>query len=167
MGLAIVVLAAGLGTRYRAGGSDAHATVGAADLKQLAPLGPAGEALLDYTLYDAAEAGFSDAVIVVARAIVDPMAVHLSEFTPPISVRLVVQDADATRDATPLGTAHATLVGATGLTTPFAVANADDFYGREALAAMSTHLASLTAGDALRGRSSGTPRTRRCRRRTA
>jgi choline kinase len=144
MGLAIVVLAAGLGTRYRAA---------SADLKQLAPLGPAGEALLDYTLYDAAEAGFSDAVIVVARGIVDPMTLHLNEFTPPISVRLVVQDADATRDATPLGTAHATLVGATGLTTPFAVANADDFYGREALAAMRTHLTSLTAGR--RARSGG------------
>ncbi|MDQ1533454.1 MAG: hypothetical protein QOF28_1215, partial [Actinomycetota bacterium] len=144
MGHAIVVLAAGLGTRYRAGaagvpgqghdgGSHAHVTVGTAEPKQLAPLGPTGEALLDYTLHDAAQVGFSDAVIVVAREIVDPMRTHLSEYAPTIRVRLVVQNADQQRGAAPLGTAHATLVGATGLTAPFAVANADDVYGREAI----------------------------------
>lgn len=154
MGHAIVVLAAGLGTRYRAGaagvpskghdgGSHAPATVGTGDLKQLAPLGPAGEALLDYTLYDAAQAGFSDAVIVVAREIVDSMRTHLSVFAPPIRVRLVVQNADPQRGTAPFGTAHATLVGATGLTTPFAVANADDLYGREAIATVHTYLASV------------------------
>jgi CTP:molybdopterin cytidylyltransferase MocA len=157
MGLAIVVLAAGLGTRYRAGAagvpgkehdgrSHAHAPIGTGDVKQLAPLGPAGEALLDYTLYDAEKAGFSDAVIVVAREIVDSMTMHLREIAPPIRVRLVVQNPHAHREATPLGTAHATLVGATGLTTPFAVANADDLYGREALAAVAAHLGASAAG---------------------
>jgi choline kinase len=165
MGHAIVVLAAGLGTRYRAGAagvpdqghggrSHAYATVGTSDLKQLAPLGPAGEALLDYTLYDAAQAGFSDAVIVVAREIVDPMRTHLSEFAPTIRVRLVVQNADQQRGTAPLGTAHATLVGATGLTAPFAVANADDLYGREAIADVHAYLASLALG--ARARSAGT-----------
>ena len=67
---------------------------------------------------------------------------HLSEFAPTIRVRLVVQDA-------PMGTADATLVGATDLTTPFAVANADDLYGREAMVAMGGHLESL-AGAARR-----------------
>ena len=159
MGLAIVVLAAGLGTRYRAGvaavprkghDGEAHApatieteeAAGTAG-KQLAPLGPGGEALLDYTLYDAERAGFSDAVLVVAAGIVDSMRAHLTEFAPPIGVRLVVQDADAPPGAAPLGTAHATLVGATGLDSPFAVANADDLYGRDAMVAMGRHLASL------------------------
>lgn len=132
MALAIVVLAAGLGTRY--GG-----------LKQLAPLGPAGEAVLDYTLHDAAAAGFSHAVVVVAGETVDVMTAHLNEVVPPIAVALVVQTADAPRRAAPWGTAHAALVGASGLTTPFAVANADDAYGAEAIAAMARFLRSLEA----------------------
>ncbi len=133
MGLAIVVLAAGLGTRY--GG-----------LKQLAPLGPAGEALLDYTLHDAAAAGFSHAVLVVAREAVEATTAHLDRFVPPIAVNLVVQPAAAPRRPAPWGTAHATLVGATGLTTPFAVANADDAYGSEAVATMAAYLRAREAG---------------------
>ncbi len=127
MGLAIVVLAAGLGTRY--GGP-----------KQLAPLGPAGEALLDYTLHDAAAAGFSEAVLVVAPDIAAAMTAHLDAFVPPIPTRLVEQHAGRSRGGRPWGTAHATLVGATDITSPFAVANADDAYGAAAIAAMAAHL---------------------------
>jgi aminoglycoside phosphotransferase (APT) family kinase protein/NDP-sugar pyrophosphorylase family protein len=129
MGLAIVVLAAGLGTRY--GG-----------LKQLAPLGPSGEALLDYTLHDAAAAGFSEAVLVVGPEIVDAMTAHLDDFVPPLVVRLVEQPPGARPRARPWGTAYATLVGADDLTTPFAVANADDAYGAEAIAALAAQLRS-------------------------
>jgi dTDP-glucose pyrophosphorylase len=127
MGLAIVVLAAGLGTRY--GG-----------LKQLAPLGPGGEAVLDYTLYDAAAAGFSEAVLVVAHETVDTVAAHLDEFVPGIAVQLVVQPVDTATRTAPWGTAHATLVGATSLTSPFAVVNADDVYGAVAIEQMAAHL---------------------------
>jgi MobA-like NTP transferase domain len=127
MGLAIVVLAAGLGTRY--GG-----------LKQLAPLGPSGEALLDYTLHDAAAAGFSEAVLVVAPEIVSAMTAHLDRFVPPVAVRLVVQDAETPRRATPWGTAHATMVGARGIDGSFAVANADDAYGSDAIATIAAYL---------------------------
>ena len=111
--------------------------------KQLAPLGPAGEALLDYTLHDAAAAGFSDAVLVVApeHRRRDGRAPRTT-FVPPIAVRLVVQHGAAPRRSTPWGTAHATLVGADGLTTPFAVANADDCYGAAAIATMAAHLRS-------------------------
>ena len=123
MGLAIVVLAAGLGTRY--GG-----------LKQLVPLGPAGEIVLDYTLHDAAAAGFALAVVVVRDDMVDAMAAHLGEIVPPIAVRIVVQ-------RTPLGTAHASVVGADGLAGPFAVANADDCYGRHAITAIADSLRAL------------------------
>jgi choline kinase len=130
MTLAIVVLAAGLGTRY--GGR-----------KQLAPFGPSGEIVLDYTLHDAAAAGFTSAVLVVADGMVDAMAAHLDEFAQPLAARIVVQD---TTRATPWGTTHATVVGSRGLTAPFAVANADDVYGAEAIATMATHLRSLGAG---------------------
>lgn len=118
MGLAIVVLAAGRGTRY--GGR-----------KQLEPLGPAGEIVLDYTLHDAAVAGFSHAVLVIADDMVDAMAAHLDAFVPSVAVTIVVQPSAR---ATPWGTAHAAMVGADGLTEPFAVANADDSYGAEAIA---------------------------------
>lgn len=127
MGLAIVVLAAGIGTRY--GGR-----------KQLEPLGPAGEIVLDYTLHDAAAAGFSHAVLVVADGMVDAMAAHLDAFAPSITVSLVVQPAVR---ATPYGTVHATVVGADGLTEPFAVANADDSYGAEAIAAVAAALRAM------------------------
>jgi NDP-sugar pyrophosphorylase family protein len=120
MGLAIVVLAAGLGTRY--GG-----------LKQLVPLGPSGEIVLDYTLRDAAAAGFALAVLVVGDGMVDAMAEHLGEIVPPIAVRIAVQP-------TPLGTAHASVVGADGLAGPFAVANADDLYGKDAIVAIADYL---------------------------
>ena len=127
MSLTIVVLAAGRGTRY--GG-----------LKQLAPLGPAGEIVLDYTLHDAATAGFSHAVLVVADGMLDVMADHLDEFVPSLTVELVVQTVVR---AAPLGTTHATIVGAEGLTEPFAVANADDAYGAEALATLGDHLRTM------------------------
>ena len=134
MGLAIVVLAAGIGTRY--GG-----------LKQLEPLGPAGEIVLDYTLHDAAAAGFSHAVLVVADGMVDAMAAHLDAFAPSITVSLVVQPAVR---ATPYGTVHATVVGADGLTEPFAVANADDSYGAEAIAAVAAALRAMKSAPSTR-----------------
>jgi NDP-sugar pyrophosphorylase family protein len=127
MGLAIVVLAAGLGTRY--GGP-----------KQLAPLGPAGQALFDYTLHDAGVAGFTEAVLVIAPGSAEAMTAHLAAFVPPIPVRLVEQHGSASRGGRPWGTAHATLVGADHLTSSFAVANADDAYGPPAIAAMAAHL---------------------------
>ncbi|HEY5013170.1 MAG TPA: NTP transferase domain-containing protein [Acidimicrobiia bacterium] len=133
MALAIVVLAAGHGTRF-------------GSLKQLAPLGPAGEALLDYTLYDAAAAGFSRAVLVVAPETVAPTTAHLRDFAPPLPVALVVQPIGDTRRSKPWGTAHATLVGATGLASAFAVANADDAYGAEAIATMASFLGERAPG---------------------
>ena len=139
MALAIVVLAAGLGTRF-------------GSLKQLAPLGPAGEALLDYTLYDAAAAGFSRAVLVVAPETVEPTNAHLRDFAPPLPVALVVQSIGDARRSKPWGTAHATLIGASALAGPFAVANADDAYGSEAIATMASFLREPEPGDV---RSSG------------
>jgi hypothetical protein len=135
MALAIVVLAAGHGTRF-------------GSLKQLAPLGPAGEALLDYTLHDAAAAGFARAVLVVAPETVEPTSAHLRDFAPPLPVTLAVQSIGDVRRSKPWGTAHATLVGATGLASAFAVANADDAYGTEAIATMASFLGHCEHDDA-------------------
>jgi aminoglycoside phosphotransferase (APT) family kinase protein len=106
--LAIVVLAAGRGTRF--GGT-----------KQLAALGPDGELMLDYALRDAAAAGFERAVIVASDETADALRSHLG-LTCALPFSVVVQPS-------PRGTAHAVLVGARGLASSFAVANADDWYG--------------------------------------
>ena len=106
MGLQIVVLAAGLGRRF---GGD----------KQVAEVGPSGEWLLDYALYDARLAGFSEAVLVVR-----PEMAHLAQRPFPLPVKLAFQEL-------PLGTAHAVWSAHTEVNGPFAVINADDFYGRK------------------------------------
>src|SRR4051812_877891 len=99
--LTLVVLAAGRGTRF--GGK-----------KQLAPLGPAGELMLDYTLRDAAVAGFSHAIVVASDDTADALRSHLRHMSA-MPFDVVVQTAAR-------GTAHATLVGAERLASPFAVA---------------------------------------------
>ena len=106
MGPQLVVLAAGLGRRF---GGD----------KQFAEVGPSREWLLDYALYDAREAGFSEAILVVR-----PGMEEWAKRPFPLSVRLAVQDQ-------PLGTAHAVWSARGEVTGPFGVINADDFYGRE------------------------------------
>ena len=112
----LVVLAAGLGTRY--GG-----------LKPLAPVGPSGEALLDYALYDARRAGFTRAVLVVRRETEGLFRRHVAG-----AVDCVIQEA-------PLGTGHAVLAARDAVAEPFAVCNADDFYGAEAYHLVRRHLA--------------------------
>lgn len=101
----LVVLAAGMGRRF---GGD----------KQMAEVGPHGEWLLDYALYDARLAGFSEAVLVVRSEMAD-----LTERVFPLPVRLAFQE-------TPLGTAHALWSARALIHSPFSVINADDFYGR-------------------------------------
>ena len=112
--LTLVILAAGLGKRYGGG------------VKQLAPVGPAGETLLEYTAYDAARAGFTRAVLVVRPGTEPP--------------RLRGLDVAVALQSEPLGTAHAVLAAEEAVKSPFAVANADDFYGREAIATMARFL---------------------------
>src|SRR5438067_10704319 len=103
--------------------------------KQLAAVGPDGEAVLDYSLADAAAAGFRRAVIVVRTEIESAVADHLATRRPTsIGVSLARQDDDEwTRRAgarpKPLGTAHAVLVAMAVVGGDVAVANADDLYG--------------------------------------
>ena len=125
---ALVLLAAGQGTRF--GGP-----------KQLAALGPNGETLLDFSIYDARRAGFARAVLVVRRdmraEVERTIAVRWRRHLP---VELVEQEADlvspgvarSTGRKKPWGTGHAVLSVASVVDTPFVAANADDFYGADA-----------------------------------
>ena len=126
----LVVMAAGMGSRY--GG-----------LKQIDPVGSHGEAILDYSLFDAHEAGFETAVIIIKEAIkkdfMDTVGARLQSC--PMEIRYAYQEIDklpagfsAPEERTkPWGTSHAVLCAAEAIgNAPFAVINADDYYGKSA-----------------------------------
>ena len=127
----LVVMAAGMGSRY--GG-----------LKQIDPVGSHGEAILDYSLYDAHEAGFETAVIIIKEAIrqdfMDTVGKRLEKC--PMEIRYAYQElpkhvpADVAIPAErvkPWGTSHAVLCAADVIgDAPFAVINSDDYYGKSA-----------------------------------
>lgn len=113
----LVLLAAGHGRRF--GG-----------LKQLAPVGPKGEALMDYTAECAAACGFAGVVVIVREEIRDEIAAHIALRWPrSLPVELVIQ-------APVPGTAQAVLSARPAIEGPFAVANADDLYGNQAISAL-------------------------------
>jgi molybdopterin-guanine dinucleotide biosynthesis protein A len=128
--VAIVLLAGGRGSRF--GG-----------LKQRAPVGPAGEPLAAYALHDAARAGVDRAVVVCPPGLGLRLGDELAAFAPAgLTLRAVEQERPGQRHG-PWGTAHALLAAAPALgRSPFLVANADDFYGRAAIAAAASHLGS-------------------------
>ena len=122
----LVVLAAGMGSRF--GG-----------LKQMEPMDPQGRFIIDYSMYDAARAGFDRAVLIVRRenerAFRDTVGRRLESV---MDVEYVIQENDSIPDARipagrtkPLGTAHAVLCCRDAVKDPFMIINADDFYGRE------------------------------------
>ena len=133
----LLVLAAGMSSRY--GGTS----------KQTDAMGPHGETLLDYSVFDARRAGFGRVVFIIRR---DAGAVFrervVSRLEPHLPVSLVYQDiTDLPDDFTiptgrikPWGTGHAVLAARHEIKEPFCVINADDFYGREAFAAMADFL---------------------------
>jgi hypothetical protein len=137
MGLTLVVLAAGTSTRFGA-------------LKQLEPVGPSGEALMDYGIYDAIRAGCSKIVIVVRREIehlvqehVEPRFAHGVDLAfPNQSLQDIPVDLSllGTRSK-PWGTAHAILSARHEIEHQFIVCNADDFYGAESYRMLAEHLA--------------------------
>jgi len=112
----IVVMAAGLGSRF--GGP-----------KQLEPVGPAGETLIDYVLVDAKRAGFERAVLVVRDELTEAIEPIARRHTHALDVSLTRQ---ITAPHVPRGTVPAVLAAGTQIDGPFAALNADDFYGREA-----------------------------------
>ena len=134
--LPLVVLAAGLSTRY-------------GRLKQLEPLGPSGESIMDYNVYDAVRAGFGRAVFVVRREILDDVLAHVDAvFGDALSAEYVLQDLGYLPDGfrtppdrrKPWGTAQAVLIAAERIDGPFAVCNADDQYGPGAFARLYEYL---------------------------
>jgi choline kinase len=137
----LVILAAGMGSRY--GG-----------LKQIDRIGKNGEVLLDYSVYDALQSGFGKAVFIIRRDIErDFKEIVLNRMGSQVSYNLAFQESDSLLSPAlveyavkagrtkPWGTVHALLCAAPLIDAPFAVINADDFYGREAFKTMGAYLA--------------------------
>ena len=136
----LAVLAAGIGSRY--GG-----------LKQMEKIGKNGEVLLDYSVYDAIRGGFEKMVFIIRHDLEnDFRELILKRMEGKVKYDIAYQELDslippaifaqakAAGRTKPWGTAHALLCAADKLDAPFAVINSDDFYGREAFAALGAHL---------------------------
>jgi NDP-sugar pyrophosphorylase family protein len=126
----LLVLAAGVGSRY--GG-----------LKQIDPFGPAGEVIMDYSVYDAVRAGFGKVVFVIRRDFEQQFKDKVAgKYARRITVDYAFQELADLPDGfavpegrvKPWGTAHAILVARGAINEPFAMLNADDFYGRDSFA---------------------------------
>ncbi len=119
----LVILAAGIGSRY--GG-----------LKQIDSLGPAGEAIIDYSVYDAMEAGFSKIIFVVRQNIIEDFKHFIGDkYQNKIAVSYAIQPDPQfinSKRTKPWGTGQAVLAAADEINSAFAVINADDFYGKSA-----------------------------------
>lgn len=139
----LLVLAAGMGSRY--GG-----------LKQIDPMGPSGETILDYSVFDAIRAGFGKVVFIIRPDFEQDFRVRIAgKFAGKIEVGFAFQTLDrlpagftipAGREK-PWGTTHAILCARDAVQTPFAVINADDFYGRDSYATLGRYLAGLKNDD--------------------
>jgi dTDP-glucose pyrophosphorylase len=138
----LVVLAAGIGSRY--GG-----------LKQMDPVGPSGEFIVDYSIFDARRAGFGRVVFVIRRDIEEAFRATIgARVARHIAVDYAFQEvgdlptghAVPPGRVKPWGTGHAVLAAAARVAEPFAVINADDFYGRESYAVLHRFL-TATASD--------------------
>ncbi len=143
----LLVLAAGMGSRY--GG-----------LKQIDPVGPAGETIIDYSIYDAMRAGFGKLVFVIRKDIEQQFREIIgTRFEKRIAVEYAYQELDklpapytlpAGRNK-PWGTTHAILMAENIVKEPFAAINADDFYGQHAYKVLAEHLTSGTPDYAMVG----------------
>ena len=141
----LVVLAAGMGSRY--GG-----------LKQIDPVGSQGEAILDYSLFDAHEAGFEAAVILIKEAIREDFMATVGKRLEkcPMEIRYAYQELDAlpagytvpAGRVKPWGTCHAVLCAKDAIDgAPFAVINADDYYGKSAYKVLYQALSAASDGE--------------------
>jgi hypothetical protein len=135
----LLIMAAGMGSRY--GG-----------LKQIDSLGPNGEVMLDYAVYDALQAGFGKIVFIIRRDIADAFQEKVvSRYEGKVPVELVYQETDMLPEGfavpegrvKPWGTAHAVWCAREAIQEPFAVINADDFYGRDAFRVMADFLSQV------------------------
>lgn len=133
----LLILAAGMGSRY--GG-----------LKQIDPVGPNGEIIIDYSIYDAIKAGFGKLVFVIRHYFEDAFREKIgSKFEDKVEIAYAYQELESCLDGFPLpadrekpwGTGHAILVARYVIDEPFAVINADDYYGASSFKIMADFLA--------------------------
>ena len=138
----LVILAAGMGSRY--GG-----------LKQLDAVGPAGETMLDFAVFDAVRAGFARIVFVIRRDFAAEFRARIGDrYAAAVEVAYVFQELDAlpagfrcsAERTKPWGTGHAVWCARAAIAGPFAVINADDFYGRDSFAQLARFLRDETGG---------------------
>jgi len=132
----LIILAAGMGSRY-------------GSLKQIDRFGPSGETIVEYSIYDALRAGFKKIVVVVRQNFVDDFReVVLNKAMQKADISFVFQELDMLPSGfslpadrvKPWGTGHAVLMAAGTVNTPFAVINADDFYGAQSYRIISDYL---------------------------
>lgn len=132
----LIVMAAGIGSRY--GG-----------LKQIEPIGPGGEIILDYSIYDARQAGFGKIVFVIKTEIQQAFQARIEHtIGQHCEIAYAFQELGNLPQGfevpqgrrKPWGTAHAVLICQHLVDTPFAVINADDFYGRTSFQALGAYL---------------------------
>lgn len=138
----LFVLAAGMGSRY--GG-----------LKQLDGVGPSGETIMDYSIYDAIKAGFGKLVFVIRESFEEEFREKIvKKYEQFVPVELVFQELDRLPDGVepnpdrvkPWGTNHAVMMGKDVINEPFVVINADDYYGSEGFQVIADYLSNLEDG---------------------
>ena len=139
----LVVLAGGLGSRF--GGN-----------KQISCVGPSGECLMEYSVFDALEAGFDRVVFILKEDMVDTVREKIgNRLAKKVQVDYAVQDYSSIPSfyqipeerVKPFGTVHALLCAKDYLDAPFATVNADDYYGKDAYRILKSMLDQLTSGD--------------------
>ena len=139
MNTTLLIMAAGLGSRY--GGN-----------KQIDRIGPNGEILMEYSIYDALEAGFDKVVFVIRKSMDEVFRSMIgNKIAQKVHVEYAYQEYDSLPDGfvppadrtKPYGTVHAVMCAKDLIHEPFAVINADDYYGKEAFKAMSDSLRRL------------------------
>lgn len=139
----LVIMAAGMGSRY--GG-----------LKQIDPVDAYGNIIIDFSIFDAKEAGFEKVIFIIKKGIEKEFKAHIgNRISKYMEVEYVYQELDKIpagfevpeERVKPWGTAHAVLCCKDAIDGPFAVINADDYYGREAFHMIYNQLASVKDGD--------------------
>ena len=140
----LLVLAAGMGSRY-------------GSLKQMDGVGPNGEAIIDYSIYDAIRAGFGKVVFVIRHSFAEDFKkmFNAERFGGRIEVEYVFQELDYLPEGftvpegrvKPWGTNHAVMMAADAVHEPFAVINADDFYGENAYKVIGEYLSGLVGSE--------------------
>ena len=143
--ITLLVMAAGMGSRY--GG-----------LKQLDAVGPSGETIIDFSVYDAIRAGYNKVVFIIREDFEKQFKEKISnKYQDKIKVEIVYQDIhdlpnsfSCPKDRSkPWGTGHAILAARNVISEPFAAINGDDFYGRESFKIISDHYSSMNSGFAM------------------